>query len=212
MDPVKLNLATFKYYDKRVASIAFVVIVVFLGGLSLYNVTKAIRTNRDILNYEAKIKRLEMSLAKNKKARETVRKKLKGEEMRAIREGTTLVNRIIARNAFPWDRMLDALEVSIPKGIFLESLTPSKNFSSVQIKGVAGSPDQIDLLLSRLKKAKLFERNLLTKLNLKEIGGNGAETSDRNGVRFEIESKVNIEKLFTVEGYEGQVKMLKGAL
>jgi Tfp pilus assembly protein PilN len=212
LDPVKLNLATFKYYDKRVASIALVMIVVFLGGLSSYNVTKAMQDKRDILNYEAKIKRLETSLAKSKKARETVRKKLKGEEMRAIREGTTLVNRIIARNVFPWDRVLDALEVSIPKGIFLESLTPSKNFSSVQIKGVAGSPDQIDLLLSRLKKAKLFERNLLTKLNLQEIGGNGAETSDRNGVRFEIESKVNIEKLFTVEGYEGQVKMLKGAL
>lgn len=194
------------------ASIAFVMIVVFLSGLSSYNVTKAMRNKRDILNYEAKTKRLETSLAKSKKARETVRKKLKGEEMKAIREGTTLVNRIIARNTFPWDRMLDAIESSLPKGIFLQSFTPSKNFISFQIKGVARSPDQIDSLLSRLKKAKLFKRNLLTKLNLKEIGGNGAETESRNGVRFEIESKVNIEELFNAKGYEGQAKMLREAL
>ncbi|OPX40136.1 MAG: hypothetical protein B1H13_08190 [Desulfobacteraceae bacterium 4484_190.3] len=123
MDPIKINLATFKYYDKRVASIALVVIILLLGGVTMYNVTQAIQGQREILNYKGKIKRLEKSLAKSKKAREKVRKKLKGEEMRAIREGTAFVNRLIAKNAFPWDRLLDAIETSIPKGVTLQRLT-----------------------------------------------------------------------------------------
>ena len=121
MDPVKLNLATFNYYDKKVATVALVMIILFLGGLSLYSVTRAVQGKREIVIYENKIKRLEKSLAKSKKAREKVREKLKGEEMRAIREGTAFVNRIIAKNVFPFDRLLDGIETSIPTGMVLES-------------------------------------------------------------------------------------------
>ncbi|MBW2095978.1 MAG: PilN domain-containing protein [Deltaproteobacteria bacterium] len=202
-------MATFKYYDKRVASIALVVIFFFLGGLSLYNVTQGIQGQREILSYESKIKRLEKSLVKSKKAREKVRKKLKGEEMRAIREGTAFVNKIIAKNAFPWDRLLDAIETSIPEGIILKELTVADDFETVQMKGVAGSSDVIDLLLSRLKKSGVFERNLLTKLSISEFGKNGAVRGNRKGMRFEIESKLSIEDLFSGKEYEGYLKVLK---
>jgi len=209
LDPVKVNLATFKYYDKRVASIALVVIIFFLGGLTLYNVSQAIQGQREILSYEGKIKRLEKSLAKSKKAREKVQKKLKGEEMRAIREGTAFVNKIIARNAFPWDRLLDAIETSIPDGIILKDLTVADDFETVQMMGVAESSDEIDLLLSRLKKSGVFERNLLTKLSINELGKSGSAGDGGKGMPFEIESKLNIEDLFSGKGYEDSLKILK---
>ena len=209
MDPVKLNLATFKYYDKRVASIALVIIIFVLGGLSVFDVTQGIQGQREILSYEGKIKRLEKRLAKSKKAREKVRKKLKGEEMQAIREGTVYVNRIIAKNAFPWDRLLDAIEISMPGGIILRDLTVAEDFQTVQINGLAKSSEEIDLLLSRLKKSGVFEENLLTKLSVKEIGKNDSDNIAGNGMRFEIKSRLNLEELFSGKEYKGQVKILK---
>lgn len=208
MDPVKVNLATFKYYDKRVASIALVVIVFFLGGLSLYNVTQVIRDQREMLSYEGKIKRLEKSLVKSKKAREKVRKKLKGEEMRTIREGTAFVNRIIAKDAFPWDRLLDAVETSIPNGIILQDFKVGEDFRTVQMKGVAESSNEVDLLLNRLKKSGVFERNLLTKLSIRELGKNDPANGGGKGMHFEIESKLSIGELFSGKEYEGCLKVL----
>ncbi|RLB15671.1 MAG: hypothetical protein DRN37_05240 [Thermoplasmata archaeon] len=211
MDPIKINLATFKYYDKRVASIALVVIILLLGGVTMYNVTQAIQGQREILNYKGKIKRLEKSLAKSKKAREKVRKKLKGEEMRAIREGTAFVNRLIAKNAFPWDRLLDAIETSIPKGVTLQRLTVTEDYRTVKMKGVAETSDKIDLLLGRLKKSGVFKRNLLTKLSIKELGKSDPAHGARKGTRFEIESRLSIGSLFTGKEYEEYVKDLKRA-
>jgi hypothetical protein len=209
LDAVKLNLATFKYYDKRVASIALVVIALVLGGLSLYNVTQGIQGQADILSYEGKIKRLEKSLVKSKKARENVRKKLKGEEMQSIREGTIFVNRIIAKDAFPWDRFLDAVETSMPAGIVLEDLTVAEDFQTVQMDGLAKSSEKIDLVLSRLKKTGIFEGNLLTKLSVKEGGKNDSADIPEGGMRFEITSKLNIEELCGSKKYEGQGETLQ---
>lgn len=212
MDAVKLNLATFKYYDKRVASIALVVITLVLGGLSLYNVTQGIQGKADILSYEKKIDRLEKSLVKSKKARENVREKIKGEEMQSIREGTMFVNRIIAKDAFPWDRFLDAVETSVPAGIVLEDLTVGEDFQSVRMDGVAKSSEQIDLVLSRLKKTGIFERNLLTQLSVKEQGKNNSADTSEGGMRFEITSKLNIQELCSSKEYEGQGKILQETL
>jgi hypothetical protein len=209
LDPIKLNLATFKYYDKRVASIALVVITFVLGGLSLYNVTQGIQGQADILSYEGKITRLEKSLVKSKKAQENVRKKLKGEEMQSIREGTMFVNRIIAKDAFPWDRFLDAVETSMPAGIVLEDLTVADDFQTVQMDGLAKSSEEIDLVLSRLKRTGIFERNLLTKLSVKEGGKNDPADIPEGGMRFEITSKLNIEELCSSEEYAGQGKTLQ---
>ena len=209
MDTVKLNLATFKYFDKRVASVALIVITLVLGGLSLYSVTQAIQGQANILSYEGKIKRLEKSLVKSKKARENVRKKLKGEEMQAIREGTLFVNGIIARDAFPWDRFLDAVETSMPEGIVLEDLTVAGDFQTVKMKGFARSSEEIDLLLSRLKKTGIFEGNLLTKLSVKEMGKNDSADSVESEMRFEITSKLNIEELFNSKEYEDQGRILE---
>ncbi len=209
MDPVKLNLATFKYYDKRVASIALVIIILVLGGISLYNVTRGIQGQREILSYQVKVKRLEKSLAKSKKAREKVLKKLKGEEMQAIREGTLFVNRIIAMDAFPWDRLLDAIETSIPGGVVLQDLTVAEDSQTVQMNGVAESSHKIDLLLSRLKKSGVFERNLLTRLSVGETGKNAGADNAENRMHFEIESKLNIDELFNAKEYEGQIRILK---
>lgn len=209
MDPVTINLATFKYYDKRVASVALVVIIFLLGGLTLYNVSQGIRGQQEILSYQGKIKRLEKSLAKSRKAREKVQKKLKGEEMRAIREGTTFVNKIIATNAFPWDRLLDAVETSIPDGIILKDLTVGDNFETVQMNGVAESSEKIDLLLSRLKKSGVFERNLLTKLSINGSRKNDSAGGVGKGMPFEIESKLSMKDLFSGKGYKDYLKILQ---
>ena len=212
MDAVKLNLATFKYYDKRVASIALVVITLVLGGLSLYNVTQGIQGKADILSYEKKIDRLEKSLVKSKKARENVREKIKGEEMQSIREGSMFVNRIIAKDAFPWDRFLDAVETSVPVGIVLENLTVGEDFQTVRMDGLAKSSEQIDLVLSRLKKTGIFERNLLTQLSVKEQGKNNPADTLEGGMHFEITSKLNIQELCSSKGYEGQGKIFRETL
>lgn len=188
---------------------ALVVILFFLGGLSLYNVTQGIQGKREILSYEGKIQRLEKSLAKSEKAREKVRKKLKGEEMRVIREGAASVNKIIAKDAFPWDRLLDAVETSIPKGIILQDFTVGENFRTAQMKGAAESSGEIDLLLGHLKKSGVFERNLLTKLSTGELGKHDSANGGGKGMRFEIESKLSIEELFGGKEYEGCLKILR---
>lgn len=209
MDPVKINLATFEYYDKRVASVAFAIVAMVLVGISLYNVTQGIRYREQILAFKGKIARLEKSLSKRKQVRERIQKTLKGEEMQVIRHDAQMVNRIIAKEAFPWDRLLDAVETATPNKVVLSNFEVAKDFRSITLKGVAASSKDLSLLLSNLKKSGIFKKTLLTKLSVGETANSPRPDPAKGGVTFEIETTLNMGKLFSGKEYEPFADVLK---
>ena len=168
MDPIKLNLATFVYYDKRVAYVTIVIIGLLLAGITLFNLNRGVHYQEEIKSYNDKIKRLEKQLSKRKQTREKILRRLKGEEMQIIREGARRVNRIIVKDVFPWDRLLDGVELAVPDGMRLKELRVAGDFNKVTLSGIAETPKSIAQLLKNLGKSDLFEKSLLTKLSVEK--------------------------------------------
>jgi Tfp pilus assembly protein PilN len=202
LDSIKVNLATFVYYDKRVAYTALVIIALFLAGIALFNLNRGSYYREEIRSYNDKIKRLEKQLSKRKKTREKILKKLKGEEMQIIREGAKRVNRIIVKDVFPWDRLLDAIETDIPEGMILRDIKVSDDFNKVFLSGFAKTPKNISKMLGNMEKTDIFGKSLLTKLSVGKEKVGAHPNSKQGGVFFEVENSLILEKLFGGKEYE----------
>jgi Tfp pilus assembly protein PilN len=196
LDPIKINLATFIYYDKRVAYVTLVIIGLFLAGITLFNLSSEIHDQKEIRSYNGKIKRLEKQLSNRKQTREKILKRLKGEEMQTIREGANLVNRIITKDVFPWDRLLDAIETGMPKGMILKDIKVTDDFNKLILTGFAETPKSIAQLLKNLRESGLFKKSLLTKLSVGEEKPDAHPNPKQAGVFFEVENSLIPEKLF----------------
>ncbi len=211
MDPIRVNLATFVYYDRRVAYVTLVIIGLFLAGITLFNLNRGVYYQEEIGSYNGKIKRLEKQLSKRKQTREKILKKLKGEEMQIIREGAKLVNRIIVKDVFPWDRLLDAIETDMPNGVTLREIKVADDFSRLTLSGFAETPKDIAQLLKNLKKSGLFEKSLLTQLSVEEKKPGAHRNPKQGGASFEVENNLILEKLFGEKKYEHFSKDIKEA-
>lgn len=213
MDPVKINLATFEYYDKRVASVAFAIVAMLLVGISLYSVSQSISYREQIQSYKGKIARLEKNLSKRKQVREKIQKTLKGGEMKAIRQGADMVNLIIAKKVFPWDRLLDAVEAATPKEVVLSDFSVTRDLHGATLKGIAESSQasqNLSLLLNNLKMSGVFEKILLTKLSMGKMANPSRSNAGKGGESFEIKSTLNVERLFSGKEYAHFAGILKG--
>jgi Fimbrial assembly protein (PilN) len=202
LDPIRVNLATFVYYDRRVAYTTLVILVVFLAGITLLNLNRGVYYQGEIRSYNDKIKRLEKQLSKRKQTREKLLKELKGEEMQIIREGAKLVNQIIVKDVFPWDRLLDAIETDMPKGMVLKDIKVADDFSKVTLSGFAETPKNIAQLLKNFRKSGIFEKSLLTQLNIEQEKPGVHPNPKQAGLSFEVENSLLLEGLFGGKKYE----------
>lgn len=196
MDPIKINLRTYPYFDKRLSFLMITGAVIFLLLISAYNFHAQKNLNYRLNEYLEKIKNLEQSIAAKEKILESQKMEVGEKEIEFTKKYTHLINLLIIQDIFPWDRILDIFEKKMPENIFLEKLSADNNFSKIILKGYAMSMGDVSIFLKEIESADLIKKIVLQKINVEQDQAVNNINSQKPPIHFEIESTLQYQKLF----------------
>ncbi len=205
MDPIKVNLSTSDHIGSRTIAL----MAVFAAGILIVSVINShlfVRNSGKILDYNEKIARIERIL-KNKAAKKK-RKEFGKKELLIAGQRTVLLNRLIAKDVFPWNRLLEMLENKVPDGLTIQSFTPSNDFGSFIVKGRAVSAHKVSSFLKQLQEWDLSKQNTLLALSIESKSSLNNSGEKKFSMQFTIESKLKIDDLFVDAQFGGIGRIL----
>ena len=195
-------MATLEYHDKRIVYSVVLGAIIFLSAITGYNINMGVKYQKEISKYEDKIGKLEQ----NQSRRKFFHRELKEEEIKQIKTDALFVNKLIAIDVFPWDRLLETLEDNIPGDIILMNLSlsdidGSDIYDKLLLQGYAGSIEKIALFLKKLEESSIFQKCMILKLSVET--GNLEEISKKKSfnIYFEIESSLLMNEIFPEDKY-----------
>ncbi len=201
MEPIKVNLASFEYFDKRPAYMAIISSVIIVLIISTYNFHLYNINQHEINNYEKKIAKSEEEWKKQQQLQKKSKIRIKKEEIKILKSNADFINRLIATDIFPWNQFLNMLERKVPKGLMLNKITPTDNYRKLILTGLSSSTRKITFFMKRLKEWNVIQESVLLNLNLKREGTTVEANGNLPEIEFRIESTLRIDKLFAETGY-----------
>ncbi|MFW9906039.1 MAG: PilN domain-containing protein [Candidatus Thorarchaeota archaeon] len=198
MEKININLAIFEYDDKRISYpllMGAALIILIISGLSVH---LFLNNQIDIKEYEKNIVRLGQENITLKSNNTPIYQKLDSVEIETIHKEIDLINELIIKDIFPWDKLISNLERDMPAGIKLLDLTMSDDLSKLKLQCKAVSVRDISSFLTQLNSSKIYRNNNL--LNLSVAQENVLQESQKGEnlvITFEIESSVVKDQLFT---------------
>jgi len=202
LKPIKANIATVEYIDKRIVYSVLVIVAIISLIIFLHNIHTGFLYHADILNYKEKITRLQQNLEARKRRNDEIKSRLGDNELKKIEKDVPFVNGLITLDIFPWDKLLDTLENSVPEGMTLKSMVPLDDFKKINIDGYAGAMRNITQLLKMLEKSTIFHKSSLVKLSVDESNVENIPVEKAPDIHFEIETFLKMENLLPKNGYE----------
>lgn len=197
MEPVKINLATFDYQDRRLSYSVMLVTALIVLGLSVVSIRSGINAQDEINEYEAKVAAKEQNTIKRQQIKKEAVRRLSDGEIKSVKKDIDFINGLIMMDNYPYDRLLDALEVCVPQGIALKNFSLSKDQTTAALKGKAGSMDEITVFLNRLDGSKIYKNSNLLNLTVsrENILREEMEYMD-DGITFEIECSIDTDQVW----------------
>lgn len=195
-------MATLQYHDKRIVYSVVLGAIIFLLAITGYNVNVGFKYQKEISGYKEKIGKLDQNQSKIK----FVRKELKEEEIKQIKTDALFVNKLIAIDVFPWNRLLETLEDNMPEDIILMNLSLSDIYESdiydkLLLKGYAGSIEKIALFIKKLEESSMFQNCMILKLSVEKGGLEEISKKKSFNIYFEIESSLLMNEIFPEDKY-----------
>lgn len=193
MRRIQMNLATLEYYDRRaIYSLAIVALVLVLG-LSAFNIRLYSRYRANAQGYEQKISKLDgLETTTIRTGRVSPSKK----DLDSLKEQATFVNRLIAMDIFPWDRLLDELETCTPPNVVIFRFASTKEPGRIRIEGKAASMNEITDFLKALGQSRWYRQSVLLNVSTQKETGGAGPASDLT-IRFEIEAVASVQSSFS---------------
>ena len=195
-------MATLEYHDKRIVYSVVLGAIIFLSAITGYNINMGVKYQKEISGYEEKIGKLEQ----NQSRREFFHRELKEEEIKQIKTDALFVNKLIAIDIFPWDRLLETLEDNMPEDIILMNLSLSDIYGSdiydkLLLQGCSGSIEKIALFLKKLEESSIFQKCMILKLSVEKGGLEEISKKKSFNIYFEIESSLLMNEIFPEDKY-----------
>lgn len=182
-----INLATMDHLDRRVIMAVMAGILILLLVFTGFNSVYGIRYYREKTGYQEKIARLQRMLPEN------VTVDLSGKDVKELPDRIRFSNRLIAEDRFPWIRILDVIEETLPQGVILRKFQPSGDFLDLSLTGNANDVNEMVRFHKALEGSGLFEYVNLSTLSLDQPDNGGSQA---RGIQFEIKGRFRIESLF----------------
>lgn len=200
MTPIPFNLATEARFHRwrirlAIAALAFFGLLFAAGGL-----LRAGRLSEQVAAYEADLVRLEIERADREEVRRAEKMTVSGEELEKTRRHAHWINQQIARDLYPWVRLLDALETNLPGTLYLTHVLSEDEGRGLRMEGFAASLEQVSGYLQKKESVALFERIVLENVEVEPMETEFAENG-RPPVAFQIESRLQPRQLFPPETY-----------
>ncbi|MBN1627424.1 MAG: PilN domain-containing protein [Deltaproteobacteria bacterium] len=197
MEPIKINLATFEYQDKRLSYTVMLVTALIILIISFISIRSGINAQNEINEYENKVALKAQDIIKRQQIKKETVKRLSDKEIESLKKDISFINGLIMTDAYPYDRLLDALEVCVPQGLAILNYSLSKDQNVVSLKGKAGSMDEITVFLDRLNSSRIYKNSSLLNLTVsrENIMQEEMEYQD-NGITFEIECSIDSDQVW----------------
>ena len=191
METIKINMATVKYQDKIFAYPILFGTLLLILILSVYSIQKGITNQLEIREYEKKIIQTGKIYRIRQKNNNGNNRNLRDGEIKSIENEISYINSLITLDSFPWGRLLDSLENSIPSGITISNFNMSEDMNNARLQGNASSINDISVFLDNLNGSNVYQNSELISLSVSE------EDSDRGNTKgtgpniiFEITSSI----------------------
>ena len=199
MEPIKINLASFEYVDKRQTTMMIILLGIIMLLISVYNVRLYAKGRHEKVKYE---KEIALSNKKWQDKRQYQREKIEigEEEKKVLKRNADFTNRLIASDIFPWNQFLSMLERKVPNELALSKIAPTDNYNKLIIAGYAGSTRKVTFFMKRLKDWNVIQHSTLLKLHVEQDGSQADVRGIVPKIEFEIESTLRTEKLFSETG------------
>jgi Tfp pilus assembly protein PilN len=209
VNPLKINLASLEYADKRKANFILTSACVVLLLISGLNVNLFRVYNFTIAEAHSKILRLENQLAKKQRIHEKIKSQFGTDTINIIKENAAFVNRVIALDVFPWNSLLYNLEKQVPEGLTLKSISPSDNFNKLRLKGRTDSMNNITFFLKKLDESELLHQGVLLQFSVDESNKTVEHKNNDPEIHFEIETSLRMDRLFPKNIYHDLYTVFK---
>ena len=198
METIKINLATFEYEDKHLSYPVMLLAALIVLIISSLSIRIGLNAQNEIKKYESKIEEKEQAVIKRQQIKNEKTFMLKDGEIESLKKDIEFINGLIKMDAYPYDRLLDSLELCVPKGVLLSSFEMSKDFKNMTLKGKADSMDNITIFLNKLNDSKIYKNNNLLKLSVSQaISFQEESISTNNGITFEIECSIAEDEIWS---------------
>ena len=199
MEPIKVNLASFEYVEKRQTYLMVGIIAIAVLIISVYNIRLYAKCRREISNYE---KEISLSNKKWQNSHQLQHEQIEigEEEKKVLKNNADFANRLIASDIFPWNQFLNMLERKVPNELTLSKIAPTDNYSKLIISGYAGSTRKVTFFMKRLKDWNVIQHSTLLKLHVEQNGSLPKTQGIAPKIEFEIESTLRTDKLFNETG------------
>lgn len=185
MEPVSINLATFRYVDRRLSFLVVLLALFTVAAVTGFNFLSYSRGKEEIHRFRGRIALLKEARAEKEK-RAVKRETVDAEALARVQMEKRIVNRLILLDGFPWPEILDRLERSVLPGITLGSLSHSDDFSRLSLGGRAEAAAQMTGFIRQLGSGELFVKNELSSLSFVPLGKGG-------GISFSITGLLNMK-------------------
>jgi len=193
---IDVNLATHDFFDRRLLTVlmaAAAALSVLLTGVTIY---RYVDCRKQLSEYSVKMERTRELISQKARQRLETEKKPGKEDIRRLSAKTAAINAIIARDTFPWNRLLDQLERKLPEGLSLESFSLSDRYDKLTMTGRADAAHKITFFVRRLEEWALIKNTIIQDLGLRPIAGADMADTKESEIGFTLECMISIEKLF----------------
>ncbi|MFO7495891.1 MAG: PilN domain-containing protein [Desulfobacterales bacterium] len=208
MDAIKINLATFDFRYQRISQLVLIAVAVVALLVSINSIRMRFQYQSRISAYQHKIERLESSLADQRGQQKAQADRSVAMEPEKIENNIIRISRLVARDVFPIDRLLDMLETNLPDGIQLRRLEANENIGAVVLEGVAESMDRVTLFINQLESLEEVSRIALAKLTFHQEK-NGKSAQGPQQILFVIEGALALESFLPAETYGNLASILE---
>ncbi len=165
--------------------------------ISFLSIRTGINSQGEINEYKKRIVSQEQDSIKRQQIKKETTRRLKDTEIESLKKDIAFINSLIKMDAYPYDRILDTLELCIPGGIVLSDIKMSKDMNMVTLQGKADSMDKITVFINSLNDSKIFKNNNLLTLSVSREGSSQDDSSSAdNGITFEMECSIDKNQIW----------------
>lgn len=198
----QINLTTHDHVDRRIIYAVLGGVALLLALFTLSNMVNGFHAFSERSTYMSKIKDLQQQ-AKTLTPLDKNAAEYSTEAAAALQKRSRHANYLIALDIFPWVKILDELEKTIPPQVVLDRFLPEASLHTIRITGYTPSVEPITRFQDALGKSELFQSVVLENMDF----GTGPSTQKssiaKGDMHFEMICGLNLKAIFPEDTYGG---------
>ena len=155
---VQTNLSTRPFYNERPVHLTLGIVALLVLGLTVFNVTQAVRLSSRNTELTERAERVEAVVADVTGQTLAIQRNINGTELDAVAAAAREANALIDRRIFSWTEFFNRIESTLPPDVMMTSARPEIGEEDIAVSmGVLGRRvEDIEAFMGRLEATGAF--------------------------------------------------------